>query len=85
MIAIEPTAFDEHSTIFEDFNDNDIPLEPNISLRPILYFSYEGEVAVQGIICNPPSNFVSKDAGPAGDFFFFFEVNCTPMGKKTVT
>ena len=47
MIAAEPTAFDEHSTIFEYFDDNDISLEPKISLRPILYFSYEGEVAVQ--------------------------------------
>ena len=97
MIAVEPTAFEEHSTISEDFNDNDISLEPNTSLRPILYFSYEGEVAVQGIISNPPSNFVSRDTGSAGEFhlfvclfvflffFCFFETNHTPSGKKTVT
>ena len=68
MIAAEPTTFDEHSTISEYFDDNDISLEPKIFLRPILYFSYEGEVAVQGIVSNPPSNFVSRDTGSAGDF-----------------
>ena len=60
MIAVEPDAFDEHLTISEDSND-DISLEPTISLRPILYFSYEGEVAVQGII----------KTGSAGDFCLF--------------
>ena len=39
MIAVEPTANNPHT----------------ISMQPILYFSYEGQVAVQGIITNPPT------------------------------
>ena len=60
MIAAEPTAFDEHCTIFDNCNGDDITPQP-ISTRPILYFSYEGQVAVQGIVATNPSK-----SGPEG-------------------
>ena len=50
MIATEPTSFDPHCTILEECNESNIASQQVISLRPILYFSYEGEVAVQGIV-----------------------------------
>ena len=50
MIAVEPTTYNPHTTILEGANNSDVPLKRTISIRPILYFSYEGHVAVQGII-----------------------------------
>ena len=50
MIAAEPTAYNAHTTTLEGSNDHDVTLEGSISTRPTLYYSYEGQVAVQGII-----------------------------------
>ena len=55
MIAVEPTAYNPHATILEGANNSDATLKRTISMRPILYFSYEGQVAVQGIITIPPT------------------------------
>ena len=55
MIAVEPTAFDEHTTILEGSSDSDVTQKRTISMRPILYYSYEGQVAVQGIITILPT------------------------------
>ena len=61
MIAIEPTAPDPHCTILDNCNGDDTTPQSMISTRPILYFSYEGQVAVQGIIATNPSK-----SGPEG-------------------
>ena len=53
MIAVEPTAFDPHTTKLEpcyDEEDNPSLQTITVALRPILFFSYEGQVAVEGII-----------------------------------
>ena len=50
MIAKQPTTFDPHCTLLEDCNEGDVAKQPTISMRPILFFSYEGQVAVQGIV-----------------------------------
>ena len=56
MIAVEPTAYNSHTTILEGANNSgDVTSKQTISMRPILYFSYEGHVAVQGIITIPPT------------------------------
>ena len=55
MIAAEPTAYNAHTTILEGSNDSDVTLKRTISIRPILYYSYEGQVAVQGIITILPT------------------------------
>ena len=72
MIAISPTKFSPHCTIFGDFNENDVALTETISLRPIIYFSYEGEVAVQGIIT--PTNHGSENQNTAGTFLFVCKI-----------
>ena len=56
MIAIEPKAFDPQSTILEDCHESEVLSQPVISLRPTLFFSYAGEVAVQGILTLIPSS-----------------------------
>ena len=54
MIAVEPTAHHPHTTTLEAANNScDAALRQTISIQPILYFSYEGQVAVQGIIIIP--------------------------------
>ena len=50
MIAAEPTAYNAHTTTLEGSNDRDVTSEESISTRPTLYYGYEGQVAVQGII-----------------------------------
>ena len=56
MIAVEPTAYNPHTTMLEGANNSgDVTSKRTISMRPILYFSYEGHVAVQGIITIPPT------------------------------
>ena len=55
MIAVEPAAYNPHTTILEGANNSDVTLKRTISTRPILYFSYEGQVAVQGIVTIPPT------------------------------
>lgn len=69
MIANEPISFDPQRTILEDCNESDIALQQVISLRPILYFSYDGEVAVQGIVTTLPLKSGSRKQESAGDFY----------------
>ena len=68
MIADEPTSFDPHRTILEECNESDIASQQVISLQPILYFSYEGEVAVQGIVTTLPSKSGPGKQDSAGNF-----------------
>lgn len=51
MIAIAPTKHEPHCTESESSYDveNDTSLQ-NLPLRPILYFSYHGQVAVKGVL-----------------------------------
>jgi len=52
MIANEPTKFDPSRTIQDNsWNESD-KTQQITSMRPILFFSYEGEVAVEGIVTN---------------------------------
>ena len=55
MIAVEPTAYNPHTTILEGASNSDVTFKRTISMRPILYFSYEGHVAVQGIVTILPT------------------------------
>ena len=50
MIAIEPKEHDPHLTIFQECSEGEVVSQQSVSLRPILFFSYEGQVAVQGIV-----------------------------------
>ena len=50
MIASKPTPCDPDSTILEYCKQTEFTSQQVISLRPVLYFSYEGEVAVRGIV-----------------------------------
>ena len=68
MIANEPTSFDPHCTILEECNQSDIASQQFISLRPILYFSYEGVAAVQGIVTTLPSKSGPGKQDSAGNF-----------------
>ena len=74
MIAVEPTAYNPHTTILEGANNSDVPLKRTISIRPIMYFSYEGHVAVQGIITILPTR-VSAQASNfnQGTYAAFYE------------
>jgi len=57
MIAKEPTKFDPSRTIQDgSWDESDDEMQCIISMQPILFFSYEGEVAVQGIITNIPGS-----------------------------
>ena len=51
MIAIAPTKHEPHCTESESSYDveNDTSLQ-NLPLRPILFFSYHGQVAVKGVL-----------------------------------
>lgn len=50
MIAIQPTKYDSHCIILDGCDENDVKSQPTISIQPILYYSYEGQVAVHGKI-----------------------------------
>ena len=50
MIAREPTTHEGRRTILEDCNEFEVASQKIICLRPILFFSYEGQVAVEGIV-----------------------------------
>ena len=67
MIAVTPIAFDPHCTTLEDCGDGD-PASGVISVRPILFFSYEGQVAVEGIVTTPPLNSGPARQNNPGDF-----------------
>ena len=68
MVAIEPTAFDPQSTILEDYHESEVVSQSVISLRPTLFFSYEGEVAVQGILTLIPH---SEKLNSAGELYLW--------------
>ena len=68
MIAIEPKAFDQHCTILEDCSDGDTASQEVISVRPILFFSYEGQVAVEGIVTTLPLKSGPAKQNTPGDF-----------------
>ena len=74
MIAVEPTAYNPHATILEGANNSDATLKRTISMRPILYLSYEGHVAVQGIITILPTKVPAQSSnfnqGPYAEFWF---------------
>ena len=50
MIAIEPKKHEPHLTILQDCSEGEVVSQQTVSLRPILFFSYEGQVAIQGIV-----------------------------------
>ena len=56
MIAVEPTAYNPHTTILEGSKDSDVAQKQTILMRPILYYSYEGQVAVPGIVITVPQH-----------------------------
>ena len=69
MIATEPIPSDPDSTILMPCKQRDITSQHIIPMRPVLYFSYEGEVAVRGIAITPPSSIQDDDSHTAtGDF-----------------
>ena len=78
MIAIEPTAFDPHRTILESHTDSEVAPHQIISIRPILYFSYEGEVAVEGIVTTLCSSngLRRKDSVNHGNYRDADDFNC---------
>ena len=53
MIAIEPRIHDPHFTVLQECSEGEVALQQTVSLRPILFFSYEGQVAVEGIVITP--------------------------------
>ena len=67
MIAVEPTAHNPHHTIREDCSDGDTG-SGVISVRPILFFSYEGQVAVEGIVTTLPLISAPARQETPGDF-----------------
>ena len=50
MIAIEPKKHEPHLTILQDCSEGEVVSQQTVSLRPILFFSYEGQVAIQGVV-----------------------------------
>ena len=73
MIAAEPTTHEERHTILEDCDEYEVASQDIIFLRPILFFSYEGQVAVEGIVTTHSSMLASlqrKDSmdSISGDF-----------------
>ena len=77
MIAIEPTEYEPHCTIKEECNESNVPQHKMCALRPILFFSYEGEVAVQGIVTTPPSISGPVRKTSAGNFYLWIMVKST--------
>ena len=57
MIAIEPKEHEPRLTILQECSEGELVSLQTVSLRPILFFSYEGQVAVQGIVI--PSGWVA--------------------------
>ena len=53
MIATEPKNHDPHLTILQECSEGEVALQQTVSLPPILFFSYEGQVAVEGIVITP--------------------------------
>ena len=77
MIATEPIPSDPDSTILKPCKQRDITSQQIIPMRPVLYFSYEGEVAVRGIAITPPSSIQDDDSHTAtGDFCVYSVTFC---------
>ena len=55
MIATEPKKHDPRFTTLEACCDEDDDACISVPLRPILFFSYEGQVAVEGIVATLPA------------------------------
>ena len=56
MISIAPTKHEPHYTTLKCCNESEITEQSIlVPLRPILYFSYEGEVAIEGEVTILPS------------------------------
>ena len=53
MIATEPKNHVPHLTLLQECSEGELVSQQTISLRPILFFSYEGQVAVEGIVITP--------------------------------
>ena len=76
MIASEPTAYHPGTTILESSTESDVGSQHIIALRPILFFSYEGEVAVRGIITTlPTSTGLEGQHTTAGDVYLTITVH----------
>ena len=58
MITVEPQTYDPNCTVLESsWNESDAQKTQQVtSTQPILYFSYEGEVAVQGNVSKTPGS-----------------------------
>ena len=52
MLAVEPMTFDPRCTVQDASWNDDVETQQITSMQLIVYFSYEGEVAVQGIVTN---------------------------------
>lgn len=75
MIASEPTVFHPVTTILESCTDS-VGSQQIIALRPTLFFSYEGEVAVPGIIITlPTSTGLEEQHTTAGDVYLTITVH----------
>ena len=59
MIATEPKRHEPNLTILEECSEGELVSQQTVSLRPILFFSYEGQVAVEGIVHVITSGWVS--------------------------
>ena len=60
MIAAKPTTHEARRTILQDCDEFEVASQDIISLRPILFFSYEGQVAVEGIVTTRSSSLQRK-------------------------
>ena len=86
MISIVPEKHDPHNTILKSCNESEITTHQSIfrPLRPILYFSYEGEVAVEGEVTIQPSNVCpgklesvkGDDDRTTGDYILLWHYAC---------
>ena len=56
MVAIESKIHDPHLTILQECREVEVASQQTVSLQPILFFSYEGQVAVEGIVITPGSH-----------------------------
>ena len=61
MIVTEPKKHDPRFTTLEACCDEDDDACILVPLRPILFFSYEGQVAVEGIVATLPSRKESRE------------------------
>ena len=55
MFAIQPRKHEPPNTILEDDSEDASQKTILVPLRPILFFSYEGQPAIEGILAAIPS------------------------------